>query len=78
MTEFGEIQGPRPRWRLAGTGPVAGTIVLVLTLLLLIPPHGILSDNEENYFALAERFVDGGAWPPANRIVRCIPTPDSQ
>jgi hypothetical protein len=36
---------------------------LLLVLLLLIPPHGILSDNEENYFALAERFVDGGAWP---------------
>lgn len=36
---------------------------LILVLLLLIPPHGILSDNEENYFALAERFVDGSAWP---------------
>jgi hypothetical protein len=32
-------------------------------LLFLIPPHGILSENEENYFALAERFVDGSAWP---------------
>ena len=34
-----------------------------LDLLLLIPPHGILSENEENYFALAARFVSGAAWP---------------
>src|SRR5215469_1959232 len=40
----------------------AGTIILVIALLMMIPPHGYLSDNEENYFALAERFVDRGAW----------------
>jgi hypothetical protein len=47
---------------------LAGTIVLVLVLILLIPPHGILSDNEENYFALAERFVDGSAWPGTTAV----------
>jgi hypothetical protein len=41
----------------------AGTAILIIALLLLIPPHGILSENEENYFALAEQFVDGSAWP---------------
>jgi hypothetical protein len=43
-------------------------MVLVLVLILLLPPHGILSDNEENYFALAERFVDGSAWPGTTAI----------
>ena len=46
----------------------AGTRVLIIVLLLLIPPHGILSENEENYFALAERFVDGSAWPQETAI----------
>ena len=49
-------------------GPMAGIVALVLVLLLLIPPHGILSDNEENYFALAEKFVNGGAWPQNSAI----------
>ena len=45
-----------------------GIVALVLVLLLLIPPHGILSDNEENYFALAEKFVNGGAWPQNSAV----------
>src|SRR6516164_7499988 len=40
----------------------AEIIVLIISLLLTIPPNGILSPNEENYFALAERFVRGSAW----------------
>ena len=40
------------RWQVA-----VGNGTLIIVLLCLIPPHGILSDNEENYFALAERFV---------------------
>jgi hypothetical protein len=47
---------------------LAGTIVLVLVLILLIPPHGILSENEENDFAFAERFVDGSAWPGTTAV----------
>src|SRR4051794_20707764 len=47
------------RWQ----GVAAGIAILIVSLLSLIPPHGILSDNEENYFALAERFVGGSAWP---------------
>ena len=47
---------------------LAATASLVLVLLLLIPPHGILSDNEENYFALADRFVDGSAWPAQTAV----------
>ena len=42
---------------------VAGIAILIIALLSLIPPHGILSDNEENYFALADRFVDASFWP---------------
>jgi hypothetical protein len=45
-----------------------GAAILIVVLLLLIPPHGILSENEENYFALAERFVDGSAWPGETAI----------
>ena len=54
--------------RIARCANLAGIIVLVLVLTLLIPPHGILSDNEENYFALAERFVDGSAWPGTTAV----------
>ena len=38
------------------------------SLLLLVPPHGILSENEENYFALADRFVGGTAWPQVSAV----------
>jgi hypothetical protein len=55
-------------WSMRDVSPVAGSIVLILVLLLLIPPHGILSANEENYFALAKRFVDGSAWPEKTAI----------
>lgn len=54
-------------------GRVAGGAVLVLALLLLIPPHGILSENEENYFALAERFVAGRAWSPESAVFDSSP-----
>jgi hypothetical protein len=54
--------------RIARYENVAGIIFLVLVLILLIPPNGILSDNEENYFALAERFVDGSAWPATTAV----------
>jgi hypothetical protein len=47
---------------------IAAAATLVLVLLLLIPPNGILSDNEENYFALAERFVDGNTWPAKTAV----------
>ena len=46
------------RWQVA-----VGNSTLIIALLCLIPPHGILSDNEENYFALAERFVSSSSWP---------------
>jgi hypothetical protein len=45
-----------------------GAIILVVVLLTMIPPHGHLSDNEENYFALAERFVDHAVWPPETAV----------
>jgi hypothetical protein len=50
------------------TRSAVGTAVLIIALLLLIPPHGILTENEENYFALAERFVDGSKWPQTTAI----------
>jgi hypothetical protein len=60
----GSTAGAASRGRWGATG----TVVLIIALLLLIPPHGILSENEENYFALAERFVDGSAWPQATAV----------
>src|ERR1700761_8327847 len=47
---------------------LARMAVLAVVLLLLIPPHGILTENEEDYFALAQRFVDGSAWPQATAV----------
>ena len=64
---------PRVTQKIGGTGAIAGTAVLTVVLLLLIPPHGILSDNEENYFALAERFVDGSAWPRETAVFDASP-----
>lgn len=59
--------GPLHRCRFTLHGAF-GVTVLVAVLLLLIPPHGILSENEENYLALAQRFVDGTAWPSATAV----------
>ena len=54
--------------RIARFANFAGISVLVLALGLLIPPNGMLSENEENYFALAKRFVDGIARPGTTAI----------
>jgi hypothetical protein len=43
-------------------------LALIIALLLTIPPNGILSPNEENYFALAERFARGSAWAEETAI----------
>ncbi len=64
---------PRVTRNISRIGEIAGTTVLTVVLLLLIPPHGILSDNEENYFALAERFVDGSAWPRETAVFDTSP-----
>jgi hypothetical protein len=64
---------PRVTQKIGCTGAIAETAVLTVVLLLLIPPHGILSDNEENYFALAERFVDGSAWPRETAVFDTSP-----
>lgn len=55
-------------WRVVTSGGV-----LAFALVLLIPPHGILSGNEENYFALAERFVSGTAWPQETAVFDASP-----
>lgn len=68
MVDFEEARRPRFDWNVRDAGAVAGFMVLVLVLLLLIPPHGILSDNEENYFALAKRFVDGSTSPQKTAV----------
>jgi hypothetical protein len=52
---------------------VAGIAILIIALLSLIPPHGILSDNEENYFALADRFVDASSWPRETAVFDASP-----
>src|SRR3984957_1525002 len=67
MVDFAEDQRA-PLFRIASFANLVGITVLVLVLLLLIPPHGILSDNEENYFALAEKFVSPSAWPQNSAV----------
>lgn len=57
---------PRPRW---SDHPVISTSVLLLLLLCLLPPDGVLSDNEENYFQLGARFL---AAAPASRYTAVI------
>jgi hypothetical protein len=42
---------------------MAFVVVLFLLLLCLMPPDGLLTDNEEDYFELAERFATGAATP---------------
>ena len=37
--------------------PLVYAVALLLLLLCLMPPDGVLSDNEENYFALANQAV---------------------
>jgi hypothetical protein len=54
-------------------GGAIGGILLAVVLLSLIPPYGLLSENEENYFALAERFVAGSAWPQKTAVFDASP-----
>jgi hypothetical protein len=61
------------RQGLAGSRGAIGGILLVVVLLSLIPPYGLLSENEENYFALAERFVAGSAWPRETAVFDASP-----
>src|SRR5258708_34733371 len=68
MGEPGEARTSWFRREFGSTHSAAGTAILIIALLLLIPPHGILTENEENYFALAERFVDGSKWPQTTAI----------
>jgi hypothetical protein len=68
MVDSTKLRCPRFGCRVRDAGQAVGFVVLVLVLLLLIPPHGILSDNEENYFALAEKFVNGSAWPQSSAV----------
>src|ERR1700712_102077 len=66
-----ESEGVHSSWfsrAFGGIRPGAGTAILVTALLFLIPPHGILSENEENYFVLAERLVNGSAWPQTTAV----------
>ncbi|HXA26458.1 MAG TPA: DUF6798 domain-containing protein [Acetobacteraceae bacterium] len=84
MVETKQAYKPRAGQTIGGIIPAAaaalrsrrgavGTVILIIALLLLIPPHGILTENEENYFALAERFVDGSAWPQETAIFDASP-----
>src|SRR5690242_1766976 len=38
-----------------------------------MPPDGLLTDNEEDYFQLAERFVTGAAPPPSSAVFDSSP-----
>jgi hypothetical protein len=63
MAESDEARTPGVGRGIGGTRSAIGTAILIIALLFLIPPNGILSENEENYFALAKRFVDGSTSP---------------
>jgi hypothetical protein len=52
---------------------VAFVAVLFLLLLCSMPPDGLLTDNEENYFQLAERFVTDTAALPDSAIFDSAP-----
>jgi hypothetical protein len=73
MAESNEVRMSRFSWDFGGIRSAAGTAILVTALLLMIPPHGILSENEENYFALAERFIDGSAWQQTTAVFDASP-----
>src|SRR5689334_9307716 len=52
----------------------AGAVALLFLLLLcLIPPTGVLSDNEEDYFQLAAQSVAPAAIPPGTAVFDASP-----
>jgi len=53
--------------------PILPWLALFLILLCLIPPTGILSDNEEDYFALAARAVAKEAPPSGTAVFDASP-----
>jgi hypothetical protein len=56
----------RQRW----IGHPAGDILLLFLLLLcLLPPDGVLSDNEENYFQLGAHFVSSAPISPYTAVI---------
>jgi hypothetical protein len=48
--------------------PVVYAVALLLLLLCLMPPDGVLSDNEEDYFALAAHAVSLSPAPPYTAV----------
>ena len=52
---------------------VAFLAILFLLLLCLMPPEGVLTDNEEDYFTLAERFFTGAPAPPDSALFDSSP-----
>jgi hypothetical protein len=48
---------------------IAPTLVLFLLLLCLLPPDGVLSDNEENYFQLGAHLVSAGPISPDSAVL---------
>jgi hypothetical protein len=55
------------------TKKVAFVAVLFPLLLCLMPPDGLLTGNEEDYFQLAERFATGAATPPDSAVFDSAP-----
>jgi uncharacterized protein DUF6798 len=68
---LGEREGPAAQRREGeGAGDRAGaTLLLFLLLLCLLPPDGVLSDNEENYFQLGAQFVSTAPASPYTAVV---------
>ncbi len=56
-----------------GENPFFGWVALFLLLLCLMPPTGLLSDNEEDYFAMAARAVTQETPPPTSALFDASP-----
>jgi hypothetical protein len=59
------LDGPRRPWALIA--------VLLPILLLLVPPNGVLDDNEEHYFAIARHSVAAEEPAPASAVMEGMP-----
>ncbi len=73
MAEDSQVQGARAAMRGAKLASLLGFATLLAALALVIPAHGYLSDNEENYFGLALRFLRPQGWPALSAVFDVAP-----
>jgi hypothetical protein len=60
--------------RIADVRSLAAIAFVVAVLLLaMIPPNGVLNDNEEHYFAAARQYFDPSAVPEHSALLGGMP-----